>query len=222
MIKYQLLHQNDELEIGKIICLAQTYQKHAEEMESNPHKEPILFLKPKSSIIFNNDTIILPPQSQSIHHEIELGIVIGKKGSNISESKAIDHIYGYLLALDLTARDIQSEAKKHGWPWSIPKGFDTFCPISEVIKKSVFPDPTSVELKLLVNGELRQHGTTKDLIFTLPFIISFISKIMTLEKGDLILTGTPEGVNEIKDGDVLKASINNILKLEHTVKRIKN
>lgn len=219
MIKYQLQRSTDTLIIGKIICLARTYHKHAQEMKTTPPSEPILFLKPPSAVIFNNEPILLPPQSVSVHHEVELGVVIGKKGAHIIESQAMKYVYGYLLGLDITARDIQSEAKKHGWPWSISKGFDTFCPISEVVPATKISDPHSLTLTLKVNGTTRQHGSTKQLLFSIPQIISYISDIMTLEKGDLILTGTPEGVGEIKDGDSIEASLEDLCYLKHEVLR---
>lgn len=219
---YHLKQSTDTLAVGKIICLAQTYAKHAEEMKSKPHTEPILFLKPASSIIFNEQPIILPPQSQSVHHEVELGVIVGKKGAHILETQAMDFVYGYVLGLDITARDIQAIAKQKGWPWSIPKGFDTFCPISEVLPVSKIADPHNLTLTLKVNGMIRQHASTKQLLFTVPQILSFISDIMTLERGDLILTGTPEGVDEICDGDVIEASLDDLVHLKHTVIRKAN
>ena len=216
---YQLPQSSKPMLIGKIICLAQTYAKHAQEMQSTPSSEPILFLKPPSAIIFNNDPIILPPQSTSVHHEVELGVVIKQKGSHITESGAMDYVYGYVLALDITARDIQSEAKKKGWPWAIPKGFNTFCPISTVVAAEDISDPHALTLTLKVNGKVRQQGSTKQLLFSISQILSYISAIMTLERGDLILTGTPEGVAEIQEGDIIEASLDNLCSLTHQVIR---
>ena len=210
--------KQNKLAIGKIICLARTYKKHAEEMKTDVTKEPILFLKPSSSVIFERETIIIPKISKSVHHEVELGVVIGKKGKNIKKKKAMDYILGYALGLDITARDLQSEAKKKGWPWSISKGFDTFAPISTVVLKEEIPNPHNLDILLKVNEEIRQKSNTSFMIYSIEEIVEFISKIMTLEPGDLILTGTPEGVSEIKNNDMIKAEIGDRLSLSVNVK----
>jgi acylpyruvate hydrolase len=218
MTYYRFENFNTRLSIGKIICLARTYKEHAREMNTTVTEDPLLFLKPASAVIFNKGTIVIPPQSKCLHHEVELGVVIGKKGTRIPEENALDHIVAYLVALDITARDIQSMAKKNGWPWSIAKGFDTFAPLSDAVLKEKVPDPQNLPLSLKINGVIRQHANTNQMIYTLQRIISFISKIMTLEPGDLILTGTPEGVGELKAGDVLEATLGNLCRLTVDVK----
>ena len=205
------------LTIGKLVCLARTYKKHAEEMNSEVTEDPVLFLKPASSVIFDGESIIIPKMSKCLHHEVELGVAIGKKCKNVSKKDALDHVLGYLLALDITARDIQSEAKKKGWPWSIAKGFDTFAPISNVVLKKDAPDPNSLYISLKVNGEIKQSSNTNNMVYSVERIIEFISQIMTLEPGDLIMTGTPEGVGEIKTGDVLEAELGDICSLKINV-----
>jgi 2-keto-4-pentenoate hydratase/2-oxohepta-3-ene-1,7-dioic acid hydratase in catechol pathway len=220
MVNYIFKNKYDDIiKINKIICLAQTYKKHAEEMNSNITKEPLLFLKPSSSVIFNENSIIIPSKSKSLHHEVELGIVIGKKCKDINKKDADKYILGYLLALDITARDIQSEAKKNGWPWTISKGFDTFAPISEIILKNKVKNPNNLDLSLKVNGLIRQKSNTKNMIYSVERIIEFISQIMTLEKGDLIMTGTPEGVGEINDGDIIEAELDDLCFLKIYVKK---
>jgi 2-keto-4-pentenoate hydratase/2-oxohepta-3-ene-1,7-dioic acid hydratase in catechol pathway len=209
-------YQND-LSVGKIICLVRSYRKHAEEMGAEQTSLPQLFLKPASAVIFSGDHIVTPPQVQSLHHEVEVGVVIGKKGKNISKTHALDHVLGYVIGLDITARDIQSDAKKHGWPWGIAKGFDTFAPISDVLLKERLPQPNDIEFSLTINGEIRQKGNTKQLLWSIEHIISYISEIMTLEAGDLILTGTPEGIGELKKGDVLDAFLSDICSITVTV-----
>ena len=204
--------------IGKLVCLARTYKRHAEEMHTNVTKDPLLFLKPASSVIFNGESIIIPSMSQCLHHEVELGIVIGKKCKNVSQQEALDYVLGYLIALDITARDIQTEAKKNGWPWSIAKGFDTFAPIGEIILKENLPDPNNVDIFLKVNGEIRQKSNTSHMVYSIERIIEFISHIMTLEPGDLIMTGTPEGVGEITKGDILEAGLSDSCLLKVDVK----
>ena len=206
-----------DLTIGKIVCLARSYKKHAQEMNSDIPKEPVIFLKPASSVIFNGGTIIIPKMSKSIHHEVELGIIIGKKCKNVSKKDAMDYVLGYLVSLDITARDIQSEYKKKGWPWTIAKSFDTFAPISEVVLKENISNPQNLDIILKVNGKIKQNSNTSFMIFSIEEIIEFISKIMTLEPGDLIMTGTPEGVGEITKGDILEASLENICFLKVNV-----
>jgi len=207
-----------ELSIGKLVCLARTYKKHAEEMNTNVTEDPLLFLKPASSVIFDGESIVIPKMSNCLHHEVELGIIIGKKCRNVSQKDALDYALGYLLALDITARDIQSIAKKNGWPWSIAKGFDTFAPISKVVLKEDMPDPSNLDISLKVNNGIRQSSNTKNMIYSVERIIEFISEVMTLEPGDLIMTGTPEGVAEIKKGDVLEASLGDICSLKVDVR----
>lgn len=202
------------ISVGKIVCLARTYKKHAEEMKSKVPEDPLLFLKPASSVIFDGDSIIFPKISKCLHHEVELGIVIGEKCKKISSKNALDYVLGYCVTLDITARDIQSIAKKNGWPWGIAKCFDTFAPISNIILKEKISNPNNLNILLKVNGDVRQSSNTKNMVFTVEQIIEFISSVMTLEPGDLIMTGTPEGVAEIKKGDVLEAWLSDICSLK--------
>lgn len=209
---------NRTLPFGKLVCLARTYKKHAEEMKTSVPAEPLLFLKPASSVIFDGESIVYPSMSKCLHHEVELGVVIGKKCKNISKNNALDYVLGYCVCLDITARDIQSVAKKKGWPWSIAKGFDTFAPVSNVVLKEEIVDPNNLDICLKVNGEIRQKSNTRNMVFSVEEIIEFISSIMTLEPGDLIMTGTPEGVGEIQKGDVLEAELSGICSLKVDVK----
>jgi 2-keto-4-pentenoate hydratase/2-oxohepta-3-ene-1,7-dioic acid hydratase in catechol pathway len=207
-----------KLAIGKLVCLARTYYKHAKEMNTMVTERPILFLKPSSSVIFNNESIVIPSISKSVHHEVELCVVIGEKCCKVKRIDAMDYILGYCLGLDITARDIQSVAKKNGWPWSIAKGFDTFAPISNVVLKEKINNLYNLDIWLKVNGKLRQVSNTKYLIYTIDEIIEFVSSIMTLQPGDMIMTGTPEGVAEIKRGDKIEAKLGNICSLNVFVK----
>jgi acylpyruvate hydrolase len=169
---------------------------------------PFFFLKPPSSLLSPLGSIILPQSSNNVQHEVEVTAVIGKRGVNIPVERALTYVAGYTLALDVTARDLQNEAKKKGLPWTVAKGkkfkdqmsgFDTFTPLSDQMVQ--VKDIGNVDLWLKVNGELKQNGNTRDMIFSLPFLISHISRIMTLEEGDLILTGTPAGVGRLVEGD---------------------
>ena len=204
--------------IGKLVCLARSYRKHAEEMHTTVTEDPLLFLKPASSVIFNGQSVIIPKMSNCLNHEVELGVIIGKKCKNVSKKKALDHVLGYCVVLDITARDIQDEAKKHGWPWTISKGFDTFAPISDIVLKDKVPNPNNLDLSLKVNGEFRQNSNTKYMIHPVERIIEFVSEIMTLEEGDLILTGTPEGVEKIVAGDTLEAKLGDLCFLKVNVR----
>jgi len=219
MTNYIFQNYNKKVTIGKIICLARTYKKHAEEMNVQVTDHPILFLKPESSIVFNNESVIIPKLSSCLHHEVELGVVIGKDGKHITRKNAMDHVIGYCVALDITARDIQSVAKKNGWPWSIAKGFDTFAPISNVALKDMISNPLNLDLKLKINNALKQQSNTKNMVFSIEQIIEFVSKVMTLKRGDLILTGTPEGVGEIVEGDIIEAFLGEICFLKVDVKK---
>ena len=221
MKTYRFKQDEPTLSIGKIICLARTYRKHAVEMKSAPPPNPILFLKPASAVIFSGDIIHYPYQSNCVHHEVEVGVVIGKKACNISKKNALEVVKGYLVGLDITARDIQTQAKKEGWPWSIAKGFDTFAPISDVVSSAYVSNPNDISFRLWVNSKLRQQGNTSQMIWDIETLISYISSIMTLESGDLILTGTPEGVSEIMVGDEITAELTGFIDLKVTVERAK-
>ena len=159
----------------------------------------------------------VPPQVNDLHYEVELGVIICKEGRDISQESAMSYVGGYALALDMTARDLQSAAKKKGHPWSVAKGFDTFCPVSKFIEKeSISLDETSLWLR--VDGNLQQNGSTKDMIFPVPFLISYISRIFRLETGDLILTGTPEGVGPVRPGQTISAGIDGVVEMSFPVK----
>ncbi len=203
---------------SKIICLAKNYSAHAIEMGTLPQelpKAPSLFLKPPSSLIGPEGKIVIPPQTNEVHHEVELAIIIGKYGKNISLTDAYDYIFGYTILLDITARDLQSIAKKKGRPWSVAKGFDTFCPIGPVITTiDEVPDPHVLDVELLVNDEIRQKGNTRDMLFKIDQIVHYCSSVFTLEPGDIIATGTPEGVGTFDRGDSLYASIEKLGSLE--------
>jgi len=153
----------------------------------------------------------LPHGASEIHHEVELGVVIGSTARGVSVPAAVDHIGGYALALDMTDRQAQSRAKKSGLPWTLGKAFDTSCPVSHFIEKSSIADPQNVDLWLNVNGITHQRASTADMIFSIPYLISWISHNMTLEPGDLILTGTPSGVSPVRAGDHIDCGIGDLV-----------
>lgn len=206
------------LNIGtKIVAVGRNYAAHAKELGNAVPKEPVLFLKPTSSYLENGGTIEVPHPLESLHYEVELAVVIGQKARDVPQSSAMDYVGGYAVALDMTAREIQSVAKAGGLPWTVSKGQDTFTPISSVLPKSMVPDPDNLELWLKVDGEVRQKGSTKDMIFKIPYLISHISSIMTLFEGDVILTGTSEGVGPVKVGQKITAGITGLLDVHFDV-----
>ncbi|MCJ1478489.1 hypothetical protein MMC13_007169 [Lambiella insularis] len=194
----------------KVICIGRNYADHVKELNNVRPKQPFFFLKPSSSILPPRSGPVLRPKGVTLHYEVELGLIIGKEVRDLDasdEKGAMDAIDGYCLSIDMTGRNVQEEAKKKGLPWSIAKGFDTFLPISDYIPKTSIPDPHNVGLYLTVNGEVRQSDSTELMLFRIPRQLSDISKVMTLEKGDIVLTGTPKGVGPVSVGDVMKAGI---------------
>lgn len=201
----------------KIICVGRNYADHAKELNNAVPTEPVLFLKPPSAYVREGSPIVVPPHCSVLHHEVELGVVVGTGGSAIPESAAMEHVAGYALCLDMTARDVQDQCKAKGLPWTRAKAFDTSCPVSDFIPKERLPEPGDVQLWLTVNGQPRQSGSTADMIFSVPFLISYISDFITLEEGDLILTGTPRGVSAVQEGDELRAGIRDVISMTFTV-----
>jgi 2-keto-4-pentenoate hydratase/2-oxohepta-3-ene-1,7-dioic acid hydratase in catechol pathway len=207
-----------DIPIKSIYCIGRNYSEHAKELNNPVPDSPIVFLKPQSSICYDGDQIKLPAQSKDVHHEVELVIAISKKGKDISEEHALDYIHGAGVGIDFTARDIQQKAKEKGHPWSVAKGFDTFAPISKFIQLDKLPNLDNLGIELLVNDQIRQSGNSSQMIFSVPYLISYLSQIFTLYPGDLIFTGTPSGVSSIKKGDVIHASLgNNLTSLSVTV-----
>lgn len=204
---------------GKLICIGRNYAKHAAEMGSQVPEEPVVFLKPSTSLVGHGGRVLLPSMTQEVHHEVELVAVVGRGGKNIPEEHALDHVDGYAVGLDMTARDLQSVAKSKGQPWSVAKGFDTFAPLGAIAPARDVPDPQDLEISLKVNGELRQHGFTRDMIFSVQELVAYCSRVFTLLPGDLIYTGTPEGVGAVKDGDVLEAAVAGLPELRVRVRR---
>jgi len=188
---------------SKIVCVGRNYREHAAELGNEVPAEPLLFFKPPSSLLKPGGTILLPPASSRVDHEGELAIVIGRRASKLPpEFDLRSVIRGYTLANDVTARDLQ---KKDG-QWTRAKGFDTFCPAGPWVSDEVDPGAGLI-IETRVNGELRQHGSTADFIFTIPQLLAYITAAITLEAGDLVLTGTPSGVGPLADGDRVDVSI---------------
>ncbi|MBI5001398.1 MAG: fumarylacetoacetate hydrolase family protein [Euryarchaeota archaeon] len=195
---------------GKLICLLRNYVEHAEEMKSLPPDEPLFFLKPSTSIVLDGSVITIPRGVGHIHHEVELAAVIGDECKNVRGEDALSHVMGYATMIDVTARDVQAKAKKEGLPWSIAKGYDTFAPISAIAPTSDVPDPHNLKIWLKVNGAVRQNSYTSLMIHRLDEVISYSSSIMTLERGDIIATGTPKGVGPLFHSDTVEACVEGV------------
>ncbi|KAI0189024.1 hypothetical protein F4808DRAFT_445823 [Astrocystis sublimbata] len=194
----------------KVVCIGRNYADHIAELNSARPKQPFYFLKPTSSILLPGEGPVKRPKGVEMSYEVELALIIGKTVRDFQvedEAGAIDAIESYALGIDMTARNVQWEAKKKGLPWSICKGFDTFLPMSNIIPKSAIPDPHSIELYLSVNNEVRQKDSTNLFLFRIPQMLSAITQVMALEKGDIVLTGTPKGVGPVLPGEVMRAGI---------------
>jgi 2-keto-4-pentenoate hydratase/2-oxohepta-3-ene-1,7-dioic acid hydratase in catechol pathway len=185
--------------------VGRNYRDHAAELGNKMPEEPLLFLKPSSAVIGNDQVIKLPPQSYQVEHEGELGVVIGKTAQRLSaEDNPLDYVLGYTCVNDVTARDLQRKDVQ----FTRGKSFDTFCPVGPVIVTGI--DPTSLDVVTRLNGDIKQKGNTADMAFPVPFLIKYISNIMTLYPGDLIATGTPAGVSRMKPGDVVEVEVEGV------------
>lgn len=209
-------HLLPPVEPGKIVCIGLNYKAHAEEQGKAIPDEPLIFLKATSALIADRGTIELPPQSELIHHEAELAIIIGKTAKRVSVDEAESHILGYTCANDVTARDIQRQLKRY----TVAKGFDTFAPLGPVMVSASSWRPEGKTVTCRINGETRQTGTFDDMIFDVATCIAYISNIMTLHPGDVIMTGTPAGVGPLVDGDTVEVEIDGIGVLTNSVRRI--
>ena len=199
---------------GKIVCVGRNYVEHAKELGNDVPTEPLIFLKPPSSIIADGAFIERPPQSTQVEHEGEIGIVIGSQLRRVSELDAVSGIAGIVAVNDVTARDLQRKDSQ----WTRAKGFDTFCPIGNVHEGPV--DFNSLQLVTTVNGEIRQKATSSEMVFGIPMLVSFISHIMTLEPGDLIATGTPAGIGPLRAGDTVEVNIKGISRVRNPVRDV--
>jgi 2-keto-4-pentenoate hydratase/2-oxohepta-3-ene-1,7-dioic acid hydratase in catechol pathway len=197
---------------SKIVCVGRNYREHAAELGNPMPEEPLLFLKPPSAVIGHGETILIPDASQRVEHEGELAVVIGRKCRRLaSDDNPLTYVLGYTCLNDVTARDIQRKDVQ----FTRGKSFDTFCPIGPFIVAGL--DPTDLRVVTRVNGEVRQDGRTSALAFSVPFLIRYISSVMTLEPGDLIATGTPAGVGPIFEGDIVEVEVEGVGLLRNPV-----
>ena len=195
------------LPVGKAVCVGRNYAAHAKELGNAVPQTPILFLKPSTAIVPLSPSFTIPNDRGSCHYETEIAVLIGKTISSIDADDVAEAIAGYGLALDLTLRDVQNQLKAQGYPWEVAKAFDGACPLSPFIKPELVTDIKHTEFSLMVNGEPRQQGFSHDMITPVYALIAYISQIFILQAGDIVLTGTPEGVAALQRGDKLVLSM---------------
>ena len=186
---------------GKIVCVGRNYRAHARELGNDVPSEPLLFLKPPSSVVHDGEEIVIPPYTARVEHEGEIGVVIGRRLRRTAPGETLAAVSGIAAVNDVTARDLQ----KTDGQWTRAKGFDTFCPMGPVSK--ALPALEELEVITRVNGEERQRGAARDMVFAIPELLSYISHVMTLEPGDLVATGTPAGVGPLSAGDIVEVEI---------------
>ncbi|MBK9097071.1 MAG: fumarylacetoacetate hydrolase family protein [bacterium] len=210
-------NSKEEFTIGKIICVGRNYAEHAKELGNEIPEKPVLFLKPASGLIYSGEQIIHPDYGNELHHEVELVLLIGETVKKASKAQSEKAIIGYGVGLDMTLRDVQDGLKKKGHPWTLAKCFDTSAAISDFVLKKDCQLKADEKLELKVNGVIKQSDTLKSMLFKPAEIVEYISSVMTLEKGDLIFTGTPAGVSRVNRGDRLEAKLGEIAMLSCTV-----
>lgn len=197
----------------KIVCVGRNYRDHAEELNNPVPDEPLIFLKPPSALVAAGDPIVCPAPSELVSYEGELALMIGKRARRLQPAEAWEYVYGFTCLNDVTARDLQ---KKDG-QFTRAKGFDTFCPVGPAVVPRRFVDVGALRVRTFVDGELKQDGAVADMIFPIPAILAFVTRVMTLEPGDLIATGTPSGVGPLRPGSRVRVSIDGIGELENPV-----
>ncbi|MGL4729556.1 MAG: fumarylacetoacetate hydrolase family protein [Bosea sp. (in: a-proteobacteria)] len=194
--------------VRRIFCVGRNYAEHTREMGGDPSREaPFFFCKPADAVLTDGADMPYPPATSDLHHEMELTVALARGGVNIAESDALGHVFGYAASLDMTRRDLQGEAKKAGRPWDMAKGFDASAPIGEIAPASTIGHPSSGAIELKVNGVVRQSSDIAKMIWNVPETIAYLSRLVALQPGDLIMTGTPEGVAACQRGDVLEGSV---------------
>ena len=197
--------------VGRIYCVGRNYADHAREMGHDPNREaPFFFMKPANSIVQNNSTLSFPVATKEVHHEIELVVAIGKGGKNIPGEKALEHVWGYGVGLDMTRRDLQGEAKKMGRPWEMGKGFDESAPCTAIRRTSEIGHPAKGAIWVKLNGQVKQQGDLSQQIWNVQEQIAYLSSLITLQPGDLIFTGTPAGVGPVSPGDKLEGHVDGV------------
>jgi fumarylpyruvate hydrolase len=203
--------------VRRVYCVGRNYEEHVREMGHDTREPPFFFSKPADAVVVGGASIPYPPKTEDLHHEIELVVAIGKDGSDIAATDALDHVYGYAVGLDMTRRDVQAVAKKAGRPWDMAKGFDFSAPIGTIEPASAIGHPDKGAITLSVNGTERQRGDLGDQIWGVADTIAYLSTLVTLKAGDIIMTGTPAGVSAVVRGDVLEGAIAGIGTVRTTI-----
>jgi fumarylpyruvate hydrolase len=195
---------DDVFPVGRILCIGRNYAEHAVEMGHDPDREPpFFFAKPAHALVPDGSELDFPSATSDLHHEIELVVALGAGGRDVPAERALDLVFGYAVGLDMTRRDLQSEAKKAGRPWDMAKGFDESAPCSPIRRATEVGHPDAGEIRLEVNGDTRQRGDLNQQIWTVPEALSYLSTLVELRPGDLLMTGTPAGVGPVRPGDRL-------------------
>jgi 2-keto-4-pentenoate hydratase/2-oxohepta-3-ene-1,7-dioic acid hydratase in catechol pathway len=196
---------------GKIVCIGRNYREHAKELGNEVPTEPLFFLKPSTSVIRDGEAIVLPPQSEQVEFEGEIGVLVARRLSRASEAEAVAAIGGIVAVNDVTARDLQRKDSQ----WTRAKGFDTFCPMGQVGPAPA--DLSALTVVTRLNGEERQRARCSDMVFSIPFLLAYVSHVMTLEPGDLLATGTPAGVGPLVPGDTVRVDIEGLSSVSNPV-----
>ncbi|MCI0449955.1 MAG: fumarylacetoacetate hydrolase family protein [Chlorobi bacterium] len=227
MSKLRVKNSSDKITVQNVYCIGKNYLEHIKEFDAPEKstelpKEPIIFLKPNSAVLTNSNIVRIPKFkgkkiSDNLQNEIELVVVIGKDGVNIPETEAMDYVYGYAVGIDFTLRDIQTELKIKGLPWTLSKGFLTSAPVSEIVRKEDISNVENLNICLKINRETKQSANTSAMIFKISYIIYYLSSVFGLKKGDIIFTGTPAGITKLNTSDKIEAEIENIGKLNVVV-----
>jgi fumarylpyruvate hydrolase len=211
---------NQVFPVGRIYCVGRNYAEHAREMGHDPEREPpFFFMKPADAIVASGATIPYPQATKDLHHEIEMIVAIGRDGSDIPAERALDHVFGYGVGLDMTRRDLQGEAKKLGRPWEMGKAFDNSAPCTALKTAAMIGHPAKGAIWLKVNGAVKQKGDLSEMIWNVPETIAYLSKLVTLRSGDIIMSGTPAGVGPVKPGDRLEGHVDGVGDLTVTYAR---
>ncbi len=205
--------------VHRIYCIGRNYAEHAKEMGATPDRsQPVFFMKPADAIVADGADIAYPPATSDLHHEVEMIVALASGGRDIPVDRALEHVFGYGVGLDLTRRDLQATAKAKSLPWDSAKAFDQSAPVSALHRAADIRHPRAARLTLSVNGELRQRADIADMLFTVPEIIHELSRLWTLMPGDLVFTGTPSGVAALQRGDRLRAELEGIAELEASIR----
>lgn len=204
--------------LRRVFCVGRNYAAHAREMGSDPNREPpFFFTKPSDAVVPASGAVPYPTATKELHHEIELVVALGAGGTNIAPEKALDLVWGYGVGLDLTRRDLQAIAKKDGRPWDMAKGFDASAPVSPLLPVASIGHPRQGRIWLEVNGQLKQEGDLNEMIWPVADVIASLSRLVTLQPGDLIFTGTPSGVDALVPGDRVRGGVDGVSTFELTV-----